>query len=190
MRVKIDKIRAGGVEFAEPMPEKTLETVLAEAATDFHARGEVAVRVDLSDAGDRIVARGHLETPLQGTCKRCLRPVSLTAPADFVLGLRQGAGAAPRGQATDLGQDAGQGPPAGSFTLEEADEDTYTGDEIDLAPLVRERILLALPDYVLCDPACKGLCSVCGANLNDGECGCDRTVPDPRLAALKNLKLS
>ena len=51
-------------------------------------------------------------------------------------------------------------------------------------------MLLALPDYVLCDPACKGLCPVCGADLNDGECGCERTVPDPRLAALKDLKLS
>jgi uncharacterized protein len=190
MRVKIDKIREGGFRFEAPMPREALETVLADAATDFHAVGEVAVRVDLSDAGDRIVAQGHLETPLTGTCKRCLREVALTAPADFVLGLRQAGGARPHADDPDLEEDPGQGPPAGSFTLEEADEDTYTGDEIDLAPFVREQILLSLPDYVLCDPACKGLCSVCGADLNGGECGCERTVPDPRLAALKDLKLS
>ena len=190
MRVKIDKIRDGGVELAEPMAQNALETVLAEAATDFRARGEVAVRVDLSEAGDRIVARGHLETPLTGTCKRCLREVALTTPADFVLGLRQGAPAVRHDDELDPDEDPGHGPPAGSFTLEEADEDTYTGDEIDLAPFVREQILLSLPDYVLCDPDCKGLCSVCGADLNDGECGCERAVPDPRLAALKDLKLS
>ncbi len=44
---------------------------------------------------------------------------------------------------------------------------------IDLAPLVRELSLLALPIKVLCRPDCLGLCQECGANLNDGDCGCD-----------------
>ena len=46
--------------------------------------------------------------------------------------------------------------------------------------------LLALPGYPVCQEGCKGLCSVCGANLNERDCGCDRHVPDPRWAGLEN----
>ncbi len=42
---------------------------------------------------------------------------------------------------------------------------------IDLEPLVREYLLLELPIQSLCRPDCKGLCQVCGADLNSGDCG-------------------
>jgi uncharacterized protein len=54
--------------------------------------------------------------------------------------------------------------------------------------VVREQLLLALPSYPVCQEGCKGLCSVCGANLNERDCGCDRHVPDPRWAGLEKLK--
>ena len=58
---------------------------------------------------------------------------------------------------------------------------------IDLAPLVRELSLLSMPTKVLCREECLGLCQECGANLNEGECGCDEGVIDPRLTALQQL---
>ncbi len=58
---------------------------------------------------------------------------------------------------------------------------------IDLAPLVRELCLLSLPTKVLCRPDCQGLCQECGANLNEGDCGCAGDEIDPRLAALRQL---
>ena len=58
---------------------------------------------------------------------------------------------------------------------------------IDLAPLVRELSLLSLPTKVLCREDCLGLCQECGANLNDGDCGCAPDEIDPRLAALQQL---
>ena len=58
---------------------------------------------------------------------------------------------------------------------------------IDLAPLVRELSLLSLPIKVLCRPDCLGLCQECGANLNEGDCGCAEAAIDPRLAALQQL---
>ena len=39
------------------------------------------------------------------------------------------------------------------------------------------------------DEACKGLCPQCGKDLNQGECGCERTSIDPRWAALKGIQL-
>jgi uncharacterized protein len=86
-------------------------------------------------------------------------------------------------------KDHDKGPKGGSFSAGDAEEETYTGKVIDLDPIVREQILLELPEYPVCDEQCKGLCPVCGANLNDRECGCDRHVPDPRWAGLKNVKL-
>jgi uncharacterized protein len=76
----------------------------------------------------------------------------------------------------------------GSFRAEEADEERYHGKVIDLAPILREQILLSLPAYPVCRESCKGLCPVCGQNLNERECGCDRRVPDPRWAGLEKLK--
>lgn len=63
------------------------------------------------------------------------------------------------------------------------------GDDgiIDLAPLVRELSLLSLPIKVLCRPDCLGLCQECGANLNNGDCGCAAEEVDPRLAVLAQL---
>ena len=86
--------------------------------------------------------------------------------------------------------DLGEGEIGGSFSADEADQVAYTGKELDLGPVVREQILLALPMDALCTEDCKGLCQVCGGNLNEKECSCDRHVPDPRWAKLKNIKLT
>jgi uncharacterized protein len=64
----------------------------------------------------------------------------------------------------------------------------YSGDEIDLQQLIQERIYLALSMKPLCSEDCKGLCPVCGTNLNRGTCACDTHWEDPRLTALKALK--
>jgi uncharacterized protein len=59
--------------------------------------------------------------------------------------------------------------------------------QIDLRPLVREEMLLAVPINPLCDPECKGLCPICGENRNETECDHDIEVIDPRLSVLKSL---
>ncbi len=60
---------------------------------------------------------------------------------------------------------------------------------LDLASLLWEEFSLALPVKPLCRPDCRGLCPVCGKNLNEGACGCSRDSGDPRLAALRQLKV-
>jgi uncharacterized protein len=63
-------------------------------------------------------------------------------------------------------------------------EDGY----IDLEPLVREYMLLAIPISPLCSPDCKGLCPICGENLNENDHDHGESEGDPRLAVLKSLK--
>ncbi len=58
--------------------------------------------------------------------------------------------------------------------------------KIDLAPSVRDEMLLAVPITPLCRPDCKGLCPVCGENLNEGDCHHRPEEIDPRLAKLSD----
>ncbi len=58
---------------------------------------------------------------------------------------------------------------------------------IDLTPVMREYILLEIPISPLCRPDCKGLCPICGNNLNESTCTHEQEPGDPRLASLKKL---
>ena len=62
-----------------------------------------------------------------------------------------------------------------------------TGTKIDLGEILREEVLLAMPMKAVCDEGCKGICSGCGAELNDEECRCEPEI-DERWAALGALK--
>jgi uncharacterized protein len=59
---------------------------------------------------------------------------------------------------------------------------------LDLAPLLREETIVHTPIGAVCRPECRGLCPICGQNLNDGECECVRDATDPRLAVLRTLQ--
>ena len=51
--------------------------------------------------------------------------------------------------------------------------------EVDLTDDVREELLLAIPSCFYCSPDCKGICPMCGTNLNHASCACDRTRTEP-----------
>lgn len=84
---------------------------------------------------------------------------------------------------------------AGAGSLEVRVDDFRTVREIaddpeyvDLTQDAREAIILAFPGYPVCRPDCKGLCSKCGKNLNEGKCGC-KPEKDSRWSALDDLEL-
>lgn len=58
--------------------------------------------------------------------------------------------------------------------------------KLDISELTLEDIYLALPGKLLCKEDCKGVCSKCGANLNEGPCNCKKDI-DPRFEALLDL---
>jgi len=59
--------------------------------------------------------------------------------------------------------------------------------QIDIEALLYTEILENWPVKILCKEDCKGVCPVCGQNLNERECGCDTFIPDPRMAAIKDI---
>ena len=78
--------------------------------------------------------------------------------------------------------------PEATEQSEDADEQSFmVGYEFDVDAFIESEISFNMPTKILCKPDCKGICKVCGKNLNEGDCGCDQFVPDPRMAAIKDI---
>ena len=70
----------------------------------------------------------------------------------------------------------------------ETDDTSYIEDcNLDVDRLVLDELFTVLPTSVLCKEDCKGICKVCGTNLNKSSCDCDQTVPDPRMAVFSDI---
>lgn len=70
----------------------------------------------------------------------------------------------------------------------EYDEIGYIEDcTLDVDMLVLDELYTILPMNVLCKDDCKGICKVCGTNLNKSTCNCDQTVPNPRMAVFSDI---
>ena len=110
-------------------------------------------------------------------CDRCLDDVEIAFPIELDI----------RVNPASL-SDAASNIPEGDSKLDDVDEFSFLdGCILDVDKLVSDEIVVALPTKVLCKEDCKGLCSVCGTNLNHGSCSCDRTVGDPRMAAIRDI---
>ncbi|MCM1106398.1 MAG: DUF177 domain-containing protein [Blautia sp.] len=71
---------------------------------------------------------------------------------------------------------------------DEMEEPDYlNGFDLDVEKLVYAEILVNWPMKVLCRDDCKGVCRVCGMNLNEGACSCQKTELDPRMAAIQDI---
>jgi len=66
----------------------------------------------------------------------------------------------------------------------------YEGNEICIDDLLREQIILALPIRPICGENCRGLCPICGANLNETECHCVAERSNSPFNILKNFEVS
>lgn len=85
------------------------------------------------------------------------------------------------------------------FVIDEIFSDDFSGTDgendffhlrdkkINLAEAVISGILLNIPMKAVCSDNCKGLCGICGHNLNEGDCGCDNTYVNPKFEKLKAL---
>jgi DUF177 domain-containing protein len=186
MRVNIDEIKEAGLSRSWDVSREAVDEMVKGDRAGFRARAAAHVDARLEKIERRVLVEGHAKAELSVPCGRCLAPVPLDVPVDFEMTLvpADEYGAEPLG-----GRERDHAPVSGSFEAQEAEEDVYRGKVIDLDPLVREQLLLALPGYPVCREGCKGLCPVCGANLNERDCGCERKPPDPRWAKLKDLKL-
>lgn len=173
MKINVYDIKDEAKELAYDEPTDELNALMAHGAHDFDFPGPVHVNLVQYRAGQELIFQGTLRGAVIGHCARCLEDftIDLDRPFHFVLLPHSTAGP--------------------ELELEEDDLDLsyYSGEEIDVSPLVREQLLLALPTQPLCRQDCRGLCPSCGVNRNREECSCPTAFADPRLAALRELKL-
>ena len=129
--------------------------------------GPVVVVGRLQATGEgRFYWHGTVRTVVIGECRRCLTPVAMEVTAEASALFTQDQGAQEDPDSYPLAPDA---------------------TEIDLAPAIREELLLDVPRFLLCREDCRGLCPRCGQDLNAGPCGC-APAADSRWRALESLK--
>ena len=188
MLVKIEEIQDKGLELNEPVSVELLAEAL-EPSEGFKVieAGKIALR--FKKVAGRVFLTANMKAELIAPCKRCAKDVSLGVPVNFSLRMVDKS-QFDRHPSAEEDDDGGNAESAGSFDLDQVDAEPFDGKTIDLDPIIREQVLLALPVSVLCREDCKGLCTVCGEDLNEKDCGCERKVVDVRLAKLKDIKLN
>ena len=133
----------------------------------------------LTNAGEGILVTGMLRAHVVGECDRCLEPAEfdVAGEVDEYYLFHE--------PETEPEDDDEEGV---DYSLV---SDDHT---IDVAEALTSALLMETPFVVLCSEDCKGLCPTCGANLNEGDCGCaekraQQALDDSPFAALKNLDL-
>lgn len=72
--------------------------------------------------------------------------------------------------------------------IKDLDEINYiTGCSLNMEQLLHNEILIHWPMRVLCKEDCKGICSHCGKDLNEGPCSCEQESLDSRMAAIRDI---
>ena len=171
MKISVRDIGESAEEVQLEQPGEMIDTSLANGPReDFRCDRPVRVSLSHYRAGEDLFFEGTIRTGVAASCARCLEDYrfEVDEPFHFLL--------APRGENLGDEEDLGVG--------------SYEGDEVDLAPLVRDRVLLSLPTTPLCDEGCNGLCATCGANLNHGTCACKQDQGDERMAIFRTLRVN
>ena len=155
---------------------KTIEQKVPVEMTDFKAsygRFQIIEKQDAHIVVKHVKQRelmieGEADMVLEVPCDRCLEPVKVPFHLEFAKNV-------------DLQEDEGA-------QVDELDEKNYIdGYNLDVDKLLYNEILIGWPMKILCSEDCKGICNVCGQNLNQGTCNCEDTSLDPRMSVIRDV---
>lgn len=144
--------------------------------------GETPFRFDfhLTPAGQAFDLKGEIKVSIPLVCSRCANEFSQPVDKKIRELLMQEENPSAKGLAGD--------PEMGLST----EVTLLKSFKLDVGEILHEQIALLEPSQPLCSPTCKGLCFTCGADLNEGSCGCteQKTEKPSAFSVLKNLKLN
>jgi uncharacterized protein len=166
MKVEFRQVKAGGSEFGFSAPATDLELDVE----GFKFPEPIEVKLTATKSGDEVIFQGNVSTLIEAECARCLELFEkrISSRMQFVI------------QFLDV-----------NGTEDTGDDDFMvlpkTQEDYDISSRVREAIMLELPYKPLCENDCKGLCSMCGENLNETDCGCTQDKTDERWDTLRQL---
>lgn len=136
-------------------------------------RDPLAATVFLQRKAARVLVEGAITVTFMFDCDRCLGRFAMPSELDFKLDVELA-------DPADLGRE---------YTCSQSEMDTMFVDEpiIDVHAILRQQILLSVPEKKLCADDCRGLCIRCGSDLNQGSCDCDRQGKSSPFSVLKDL---
>ena len=177
MKIRVDDIieQPKHLSFREPCEAFPLLAEL-QVKGDGEFLSPLAVELTVAREYGHIRVKGEVAVRMRFACSRCLVSFDADINSAFTMFYTEG-------NRIDSDEDE----------VELAEEDlvsvSYEGDEIDFAPEIAEQVIMDLPLKPLCGEGCQGLCATCGADLNEGECGCERASFNFKFGALKNFKV-
>ncbi len=155
--------------------EKVVETQVETQITEITACGETYPGHALSPISFVFTNTGKGKAKIEAeaafafkaVCDRCLKPVEQELLLRFTREV--------------------WAPEASSDPAVYEEQPFMDGYVLDIDDLLISEIVTSWPMKILCKPDCKGICPTCGRDLNEGTCDCDHFVPDPRMAAIKDI---
>ena len=173
VRIRLRDIEETPKELAFDEPTDELNPRLAHGPVhDYEFLGPAHIDLRYYRSGQELFLTAAMESRVAGECARCLQRFEFRHAPGFEVVMV---------------------PHSGRWAEEDLDgggDDLvwYEGDDVDISPLLDERLLLTLPTLPLCREDCRGLCGQCGHDLNLGACQCASQAGDPRLAVLRTLR--
>jgi len=144
---------------------------------DYEADGirlkeRIRVNLTLQEVGEEYFGQAFVRASVEEECSRCLTLFDgeLSGRFSFIVKVGEGKSALSEGESDES-----------VIHLEPG------AHVVDLSEVIREALILAIPIKPLCSPDCKGLCPVCGANLNEETCDCKSEKVDERWEGLSGL---
>ncbi len=167
MKIDVTGLRRGIGREATYEFSETIQPVELSGETIRFEPAHIILR--LVSAGETIEGYFRVSSGAHMLCSLCLKPMVVPIDVEFMVSYQQA--------------------PVESKMDESSINDVvfYHEDLVDVSEDLRQHLILELPMKPVCDPACKGLCPTCGKDLNYGECGCQKTVDDPRMSVLRDL---
>lgn len=161
---------------------------LGLTADDALLPGPVAVSLDLTNIEGLVAVTGVLEGTIVRECVRCLKeyedPLAFSVRAAFI----QEPKSAPRHPKRIDPRRARAEVTEAEPEEEPDDQYHYQGNQLELAPMLREHVILSSPMQPICSDDCLGLCAQCGKNLNEGPCQCAAEPPIPTVRVVRGMK--
>jgi uncharacterized protein len=174
--VKLEEVPDEGLhlDWKEELP--ALSSYLKNLSRiDFDFESSLDSVADITKAGKAVLVRGGVKTVLHLRCVRCLKEFPYPLATKFELTLL------PLKEASVSDE----------VELREEDLESgfFDGSEIHVSEIACEQVFLEIPIQPLCREECKGLCAVCGKDLNVSTCECRKEAFESGFSALQKLKL-
>ncbi|MGQ0666153.1 MAG: YceD family protein [Nitrospiraceae bacterium] len=182
---KIADITAEGLSLSGDLTGEELG--LTDAGVSI--QGTLAVGLDLRAVERTICVTGVVEGTAVRQCVRCLKefdePMTFSLRVAYEREMKTAPAAAKREDPRRKKTTA-----AVEVEPEEQNDDLYyyAGDHLELAPMLREQVILVSPMHPLCGEQCLGLCARCGKDLNEGPCHCAAEEGSKPFHALRSAK--